>query len=211
MSADVTFSPAPKPGATPRVRKPWAERYRDEIRALTPEQRQERFGFKPRKAITRKKYLPRSRKPIPQVNVRAARRRNVNYRKVIASDFHKKIRYEAYLRSGGLCECDQCAKIRTIAVSYDAAMDAAVHGFTRDQIDAAFTPTPVWFTKKGGEPSRRFRSRDGEFHHDSYRLFGQENPEELNLGRWTWKVCHRRIEATHHTRRRFFAGTKEAA
>lgn len=205
----MTLSTAcPKPESAPKVRVPFMEKYRAEIRALSPEERRARFGKTPRKAIARKKYLPRATKPIPQRNEKRITRKAIAYRKVIGSDFHKKLRYDAFLRANGLCECDRCATIRRMAPSYEEAIIAALAGYTREQIEAAFTPTPVWFTRKGGEPWRRFRSTDGEVHHDGYRYFGQENPEELRVVRWTWDAHHREIEAKFGTRRRFLSGRK---
>lgn len=181
------------------------EKYRAEIRALSPEERRARFGKTPRKSIARKTYLPRATKPIPQRNEKRIARKAVAYRKVIASDFHKKIRYQAFFRSGGLCECSVCVKAR---VSLLTASE-----MTADQLLAwqrAITPIPVWFTRKGGEPWRRFRSDEGETHHTSYQLFGKENPAELELVEWQWDACHKRIEAEHGTRRRFLWGRKAA-
>ena len=204
------FSPCPKPEKVIKVRKSFRDTFMDRLRAMTPEERQATYGTKNRKPIARKTYLPRATKPIPQRNERRIARKNVSYRKVISSDFHKKLRYDRFLMANGLCECDRCAKIRKIAVSYEAAMDAVIAGYTRDEIEAAFTPTPVWFTKKGGEPWRRFRSDAGEVHHDSYRYFGKENPLELQLIRWTWDAHHKEIEAEFGTRRRFLSGRRAA-
>lgn len=215
----MTFNPVPKLTSEPKVRVPFMERYRAEIRALTPEQRRERFGSKPRKAIARKAYLPRATKPIPQRNERRIARKNVSYRKVISSDFHKKLRYDRFLLAGGLCECDRCAAIRkAIVVENEFTLSwgfpdqkFADTKWTRGEVHAAFTPTPVWFTKRGGEPWRRFRSDAGEVHHDSYHYFGKENPEELKVVRWTWDAHHKEIEAKFGTRRRFLAGRKQTA
>lgn len=203
---EVTFSPCPKPTSEPKVRLSFRDKYIARIRAMSPEERRATFERKPRKAIARKAYLPRATKPIPQRNEKRIARKNVSYRKVIASDFHKKLRYERFLLAGGLCECDRCVKIRKMAPSYEEAILAALAGYTREQIEAAFTPPPVWFTRKGGEPWRRFRSDAGEVHHTSYRYFGKENPEELKVLRWTWDPHHKEIEAEFGTRRRFLKG-----
>ncbi len=165
-------------------------------------------------------WLDRSRKPLTrgafwktrtgqllrrtamkQRNVERRARRAKQYRAVLVSDFHKQLRYAAYLRAGGLCECDRCVALRSPT---HQAMTA--EGFS-EQLQAA-TPIPVWFTVKGSDPWRRFRSSDGEIHHDSYKHFGKENPDELRLLRWVWKTCHQRIEAEHNTRRHWLAGDK---
>lgn len=169
-----------------------------------------------RRAIARAKGKPR--RAIPKVNVRATKRRNLNYRKVISSDFHKQLRYQAYLRSKGLCECAECRGIRKeVTTAYvrgigepelTALAQYAVPAakWSIERIAHAFEEIPVWFTKKGGEPWRRFRSDRGEVHHTSYAYFGQENPAELSKLEFTWDDCHQRIEAEHGTRRRFLKG-----
>lgn len=164
-----------------------------------------------RKPIARKAYLPRATKPIPQVNVRATSRRGVRYRQVISSAFHKELRYRAFVRSGGLCECEECVQIRaTNAAAFVHRHLRPGTAWTLERITRAFTQIPVWFTKKGSEPWMRFRSNDGETHHTSYHLFGEENFAELELVQWTWESCHHRIEAEHGTRRRFLKGRKAA-
>ena len=184
----MTFSPAPKP--TPRPKK---------VRKPLP-----------------RSWLKRGTKAIPRRNEKRIARKNVAYRKVIASDFHKKLRYDAYLRSGGLCECAECVKIRKVmttayvrGIGETDTLAALAHyprTWPADRVKLAFTEIPVWLTRKGGEPWQRFRSKDGELHHNSYALFGDENPDELRLVRFVWKECHRRIEAEHHTRRRYLKG-----
>ncbi len=132
-------------------------------------------------------------------NVQRAAKRAKAYRTVIASDFHKQLRYAAFLRSGGFCECPRCAPYRTAPLD-DRWLVA--------DVERACTPIPVWFTKRGAEPWQRFRSTDGELHHTSYKHFGAENLGELRLVQWCWKSCHQRIEAEHGTRRTYLRGTK---
>lgn len=134
-------------------------------------------------------------------NVERLARRAKEYRAVMASDFHKQLRYAAYLRSGGLCECKRCVELRS--PTYQAM---TAEGWN-EQLHAE-TLIPVWFTAKGSEPWQRFRSTDGDTHHTSYKYFGQENPDELRLVQWVWKDCHKRIEAEHGTRRRYLASGK---
>ncbi len=185
---------------------------------MSPEERRATFERKPRKPIARTSWLPRSAKPIPQRNEKRIARKAVGYRKVIASDFHKKLRYDAFLRSGGLCECERCAKIRRTIVPENVFTLSwgfpdqrfADTPWTRGEVERAYTPIPVWFTKKGGEPWRRFRSTLGETHHTSYKFFGEENPAELEFVEWQWDSCHQRIEAEKGTRRRFLKGRKAA-
>ena len=143
-------------------------------------------------------------KPIKQRNEKRIAKKAANYRKVIASDFHKDLRYAAYRRSEGRCECERCVAIRTCK-PWDRRITSE---WTLDEILLAYREIPVWFTKAGGPEHKRFRSTDGELHHDSYKFFGDENPAELQHVRWVWKSCHQRIEAEHGTRRRFLKGAK---
>ncbi len=171
---------------------------------------------KPNKAEQKpRKYLPRSTKPlkrtalkprtkkIPERNEQRIAKRHAAYRKVIASDFHKMLRYTSYVRSGGFCECKVCVEWRKVAATAETVRTSET-----STLGIALTPIPVWFTKSGGPAYKRFRSTSGELHHDSYRYFGQENPEELHDVLWVWKSCHRRIEAQYGTRRRWLKGTK---
>lgn len=150
------------------------------------------------------KGLTRSSGPLRKTKMRALNatrqaKRAKQYRTVIASDFHKRLRYAAFERSGGLCECAQCKDIR---------QGTAIHAGPVVEVAQAFVPIPCWFTVRGKKPWQRFRSNDGELHHTSYRLYGDENPDELRLVQWVWKDCHRRIEAEHGTRRRFLSHSK---
>lgn len=164
-----------------------------------------------------RKYLPRSQKPlkrswlkrgtkpIPAVNQKRMARRKASYAKVLRSDFHKRLRYTAWSRSGGLCECEQCADIRrNLLTSRSFARTPTV-----EEVGTAFMQIPIWFTKAGKEAHQRFRTTDGECHHDSYRYYGQENPEELHYVRFVWKNCHKRIEAEKGTRNRYLRGLKK--
>lgn len=153
---------------------------------------------RPRKPLRRSAWLPRGKKPIPRVNAQRQARRLAHYRAVIASPFHKQLRYLAWERSGGFCECDECVRQRTTVGSAPAAEWRA--------FDRAVTRIPVWFVNSGREVELRFRCTAAECHHTSYRYFGDENPDELRLVRFAWKECHRRIEAEHHTRRRYLTG-----
>ena len=175
----MTFSPVPKPA--PREQKPrkWLPR-----------------ATKPLK----RSWLKHGTKPIPKMNRRATERRAVKYRKVLASAFHKELRYVAFTRSNGYCECDECRGLRS---GFPVDMTMPANQFA---VDLAFAYIPCWFTKKGGADFQRFRSTSGELHHMSYRYFGQENWAELGFVRWVHKICHQRIEAEHHTRRRFLNG-----
>ncbi len=175
----MSFSPCPKPQpAAPKPRK-WLPR-----------------ATKP---ISRA-WLKRGTKKIPQMNRRAVERRAKKYRTVIASPFNKLLRYRAYQRSGGFCECEMCHDIRSLTMSRAAV------GADAGEIERAHTEIPCWFTRKGSEPHLRFRSKDGELHHKSYRFFSEENPEELKHVLWIWKSCHARIESQHNTRRRYLRG-----
>jgi hypothetical protein len=182
----MTFRPCPKPEATqPKPRK-WLPKNR------TP--------------IARKTFLPRSTTRIPSMNRRATERRQRHYRKVIGSAFNKELRYKAYLRSKGLCECDECREIRKVLTTNYMKGQSYSTEWETERVALAFAEIPCWFVKSGGEPWRRFRSRDGETHHTGYRLFGDENPAEIDLVQFAWKQCHQRIESEHGTRRRFLKG-----
>jgi hypothetical protein len=135
-----------------------------------------------------------------QRNEKNIAKRAAKYRKVLASDFHKQLRYRAWMRAAGRCECTECRTLRegpwkTIPTDGERLL-------------MAWEPIPVWFVQRGGEPYKRFRSTEGEIHHTSYRLYGDENPDELKLVRWMWKAHHQAIEREHGTRRRYLAGTK---
>lgn len=163
------------------------------------------------RAIVKAKGKPRTK--VKERNEKRIARKAASYRKVIASDFHRRLRYLAWERSHGTCECAECVKIRKMM------MTAYVRGFgehdpvkafalypttwTKERVALAFAEIPIWFVKGGGAAWRRFRSDRGETHHTGYRLFGEENEAELELVQFTWDVCHQRIEAEHGSRRRF--------
>lgn len=151
-----------------------------------------------RSAIGRGNAASLRRTPLRKANPKRMARRAKQYRQVLASDFHKRLRYAAFLRSRGLCECDACKETRSLPERRNVGIG---HGDS----DRSFYPIPIWFTKRGAEPWQRFRSTDGEIHHVSYAMMGDENPDELRLVRWVWKTCHERIEAEHGTRRRYLA------
>lgn len=193
----VSFMPAPKPLAKFRAEKftkAWWDGVREQQRAAK-EKAIAKARAQPRKVRT---PLPRSTKRLPAVNVRRQTRRRANYRKVLASDFHKRLRYRVWERSGGLCECSECSAIR----------GGEHEGHSFERVAAAHRSIEVWFTKAGGEPWKRFRCSEAETHHVSYALFGDENDDELRLVLFVWKECHRRIEATFGTRRRFLKGAR---
>lgn len=140
---------------------------------------------KPQRVEKARKYLPRSTTPL-------------------RSDFHKQLRSWAYTLSNGRCECDECRMWR---LTWDErkpwrVTDAAA-------ISKAFSVIPIWFVQRGGAAYKRFRSTEGELHHDSYKYFGDENPAELAHVRWVWKDCHKRIEAEKGTRNRYVRGLKK--
>lgn len=163
---------------------------RTELRRKTPLKRS---------AMSRGKAPSLRQTPLRKVNPERVARRHKAYNKVLSSDFHKQLRYQAFLRSGGRCECGECKEIRGGRSLYEGP--AA-------RVAAAFVPVPVWFTKRGAEPWQRFRSTDGEIHHVSYAMMGQENPDELRLVQWVWKACHERIENEHGTRRKYLSTGK---
>lgn len=183
----MTFSPCPKPAQSTesekrvdRLVKAWARN--DRWRA---------------KAIAKAKGKPRSK--VKQRNEKRIARKYKAYRTVIASAFHKSLRYVAYLRSKGYCECGRCVGYRngTIRGTNSAGMAEWGH---------AHTLIPCWFTVRGNKDFLRFRSSDGELHHRTYKYFGDENWAEVDHVQWVWKSCHQRIEAEHSTRRRFLTG-----
>lgn len=153
-------------------------------------------------------------KPRPKVrgrNEKRIARKAKAYRTVLASDFHKRLRYEAFLRSRGYCECEQCVgwrKRNTVdwVVFPDEVAKPTWGTVEWYERELAHSTIPVWFTNKGGESHRRFRSTDGELHHRDYAMFATENPAEIEHVLWVHKVCHQRLEAKHSTRRRFLTG-----
>ena len=152
------------------------------------------------KAIAKAKGKPRPK--VRERNEKRIARKAKAYRAVIASAFHKWLRYEAELRSNGLCECEECKELRSMDSS------AAILEGRGERWLRARTPIGVWFTHGGAAPHKRFRSNEGEVHHLTYKFFGDENPAELQQVIWVWKECHRRIEAERGTRRRFLSGRK---
>ena len=187
----MTFQPVPKPAARSESEK--------RVDALTKAwKRKDRWRAK---AIAKAKGKPRPK--VRERNEARIKRKAKAYRAVIASDFHKRLRYLAWERSGGYCECDECVMWRGRIGRSDPY---EVTNEERDDAVAALTPFLCWFVNGGGAPHRRFRSNDAELHHDNYRLFGEENLAELAHVRLTWKAHHRRIEAEHSTRRRFLTG-----
>lgn len=139
-------------------------------------------------------------------------KRAKQYRTVLASDFHKQLRYRAWERAGGLCECARCVEIRkrnavAFGVEEGAWIKPAGGMWASDEV-TAHSVIPVWFTKRGGEPYKRFRSTEGEIHHTTYKYLGKENPDELRFVKWMRKTCHQRIEAEHNTRRLWLVGGK---
>lgn len=170
------FRPAPKPVKVEKVRK-----------------------YLPRSQKPLKRsWLKRGTKPIPAVNQKRMARRKKAYSKVIGSVFHKALRYLAYERSGGLCECERCVEVRRHAEQWDHRAR-----------EMAFAEIPIWFTKGGGKAHLRFRSDDGELHHTDYKYFGEKNPDEIHHVQWVWKDCHKRIEAEKGTRNRYLRGLKK--
>lgn len=152
------------------------------------------------RAIARQRAKPRKpRKPLPKRNERRAAKRLTAYRKMIASDFQKRLRYEAFCRSGGLCECEQC-----VAWRRDPRGAAALLPLN----EAPFIPIPVWFVRGGAPIWKRFRSQHGELHHLRYSRAEREDPGAIEDVRWCWKECHRRIEASHGTRRAYLRGNR---
>lgn len=135
----------------------------------------------------------RERSRQPRVNAARSAKKRQAYAAVLRSAFHRQLRYLAWERAGGLCECAACVAIRR----------GTVTALTPAERMAAWTPIPVWFVAGGGEPWQRFRSVDGQLHHEGYRYFGEENPAELSVVRWMWQACHARIETGHKTRRRY--------
>lgn len=186
----MSFTPAPKPMKR-------SDRDKTVDKLVKAWGRQKRWRDR---AIAKAKGKPRPK--VRERNEKRIARKAKAYAAVIRSAFHKLLRYLAFQRSGGLCECDQCVAIRQGFVAFEGVV------FTDQRIAHAFTPIPCWFTKGGSEPHLRFRSTDGELHHGSYKFFGEENLAELAFVQWTWKSCHQRIEAEHGTRRRFLMGAR---
>lgn len=160
------------------------------------EKRPRKWLWRSARPIQRSPLRP-SAKAIPKINRRRVERKAKAYRKVIGSDFHKQLRYLAFQRSGGLCECGRCVEVRRHPEQWD-----------HHARDTAYSDIGCWFTVRGGAPYKRFRSKLGELHHESYKLFGRENPQEMQYVQWVHKSCHQRIEAEHGTRRRFLRGGK---
>lgn len=201
MVPEVTLSTAcPKPLAKFRAEKftpAWWAKVKEQQRVAKE------------KAIAKQRAKPRAvRKPIAKRNEKRIARKYAAYRKVLASAFHKKLRYAAYERSGGLCECESCRTIqRSVAKMYGRdAYGSPLPLYDPERITMACTTIPIWFANGKGEGWQRFRSDAGELHHDSYAMFGDENPDELTRVRFVWKECHKRIESEHGTRRRYLAG-----
>ena len=183
----MTFTPVPKP-----------QKHSDEDK--TVERLVKAWSRKKRwadRAIQRAKGKPRTR--VKERYEKRIARKAKHYAAVIRSAFNKLLRYTAFLRSGGLCECEQCTNIR-------AGVIDSVFPHHQQEIDLAFTPIPCWFVNRGGAAHLRFRSTDGELHHTNYKYFGTENPDEIRFVQFTWNQCHQRIEAEHGTRRRFLKG-----
>lgn len=80
------------------------------------------------KPLRRKKWLPRSTKPIAKFG-KAKLRRVASYNKHIQSAEWKRLRQERYKLAKGLCECPDCIEGR------------------HQGIEAAFVPIEVWFRK----------------------------------------------------------------
>lgn len=144
------------------------------------------------------------RSPLARTNPERQARRRKAYTKVIGSAFHKQLRYQAWERAGGYCECQTCVDVRTRIIA--DGVFAPLGDWSVEDGARAVNQVPVWFTSSEGNTWRRFRSKAGELHHLRYRLFGMSNAAELDDVIWVWKECHRRIEAEHGTRRRYFTG-----
>lgn len=146
------------------------------------------------KAIANAKGKPRPK--VRERNEKRIARKAKAYRTVLASAFNRLLRYTAFVRGGGLCECPQCVGLRKGERASELTMDGVI----------AWTPIEVWFNAGGRAPHYRFHSTEGELHHISYKYFGDENPDEINQVIFVHKGCHRRIESEHGTRRRFLRG-----
>lgn len=175
----ITACPKPARAEKPR-QKPWAERFREKIRAMSPAERQKHFGTRNRKPIARKSWLPRSTKPIPQINKRATERRQKAYRAHLASAYWREIRRQAFQRDQGLCWCPDCVQGR------------------KDGVADAFEPIDAWFDTKG-------RPHGFDTHHVTYIRFGREELADV----LTMKPAHHRaLEVRTGIRKRFLRGTR---
>ena len=118
------------------------------------------------------------------------------YAKRLRSTDWKELRYAAYLRSGGFCECAPCVRWRQEC----PPLLAAELWQARNE---ALTPVDVWFVKSGKSPATRFRG--GSVHHLTYRRFGEERLEDIQF---MHKTHHAAIEASHGTRLRYLRSGK---
>jgi hypothetical protein len=144
-----------------------------------------------RKALVR--HVPlRDRNP-----ERIARKRKAYAARLRKSDW-KLLKYLAYQRSNGLCECETCAYARKLGERF------ARRATTRAeyvQYEASQIPVAVWFVKGGG--AIHLRMRGGSLHHVTYARFGSERLEDV---RFMHVAHHAAVEREHGTRRRYLAG-----
>lgn len=162
------FNPAPKPPPRPPKPVKW-------LRNTTPLPRST-------KPIARS-ALKSSRRPIPQRNERRRRRRLRKYSAHLRSAYWKKLRREAYLRDGGLCQCRRCIAYRLERPD-----------------DYEATRIPIWFDKKGG-------IHGFDTHHTTYIRFGAEWLEDVLT---MIPAHHRWQERVDKTRVTFFKSPEGA-
>lgn len=151
-----------------------------------------------RSAIGRGKGPSLRRTPLRKVNAERMARRRKAYAERLRKPDWKELRYQAWQRSGGLCECGECQKWRR---STRPASE-----MTADQLIAwheSVTPVEIWFVKSGKSPAERFRG--GSTHHLTYARLGHERIEDIQF---CHKAHHDAIEAQHGYRRRYLASGK---
>lgn len=116
----------------------------------------------------------------------------------------KLLRYQAWERSKGLCECEMCRETRKKAMrAYVENIGEVTHtaGLPIEQVDEAFAPVEIHFTSGGGAPHLRFRG--GSLHHLTYARLGSERLEDVQF---MHKHHHAAVEAQYGTRRRYLNG-----
>ena len=154
------MTPIPKPIASPR-----------KVR---------RYLMRSTKPIQRRTWLKRSAKPIPQRNVKRQARRLKEYRKHLGSPYWFAMRYAAFKRDGGLCQCPDCIEYRKVP-----------------ECDADETTVVCWFDIRG-------RVHGFETHHTTYARFGRERLSDVLT---TIPSHHRKLEALSGKRAKFLRGS----
>ena len=142
--------------------------------------RRRRWISRNTKPIARRSWLKRSLKPIPQVNVARLARRVKVYQAHMASVYWFALRYAAFKRDGGLCQCPDCITFR------------------KDGGSPEETRVECWFDTRG-------KVHGFDTHHTTYARFGHELLSDVLT---MIHAHHRKVEREKGFRKHWLRGSR---